>query len=71
MISVLTFNKGGKMEELKKLLESHDWYYMYSDDSRSYNKGRDSNDKIKQLVAEIGKEADKLYKESAPEGYWG
>ena len=54
--------KRTKMKELERQLKSHDWYYMYSDDGRAYGKGRDSNDKIHQLVKDIGDDGKKLYK---------
>ena len=31
---------GNLMEELHKLLEDHDFYYVYSDDGRVYDKGK-------------------------------
>lgn len=41
------------MEELKKMLESHDWFYMYAE-GNAYNKGREErkaiNDKIDELI---------------------
>ena len=41
------------MEELKKMLENHDWFYMYAD-GNGYIKGREErkaiNDKIDELI---------------------
>ena len=54
--------KGTKIKELERLLKSHDWTYMYSDDRRYYDKGRDSSDKIHKLVTDIGDDGKKLYK---------
>ncbi|MCL0046286.1 hypothetical protein M1N16_08720 [Nitrospinaceae bacterium] len=55
------------MIQLEKLLKSHDYYFIYSDDSRSYNKGRDEQEEIERLVKEIDtadgkKDALKLYR---------
>ena len=54
--------KKTKMVELEKLLKSHDWYFTFSDDSRSYRKGQEQLSKIKRLVDFIGKDGMKLYK---------
>ena len=32
-----------QIEELHKLLEDHDFYYVYSDDGRVYDKGKASH----------------------------
>jgi hypothetical protein len=47
---------------LKKLLSNFDKYFHYSDDPRSYRKGKDQQDEIEKLVSEIGKEGKKIYK---------
>ena len=52
-----------QIEELHKLLEDHDFYYVYSDDSRVYNKGKVSQEKINILVETIGSEGQKLYRQ--------
>lgn len=49
--------------ELQKMLSSHDWYYMYSDDNRAWERGIDSEKKILDLVKKLGSEAEKLYKD--------
>jgi hypothetical protein len=54
--------KKKKMIELETLLKSHDWFYFYSDDSRSYRKGDEEHSKIRRLVDFIGKDGKKLYK---------
>ena len=41
------------MVQLEKLLKSHDYYFVYADDSRSYNKGRDEQEEIEKLVKKI------------------
>ena len=51
-----------KMRELEKLLKSHDYYFMFSDDSRSYKRGQDSSDRIEKLAHEIGPDGLKLYR---------
>ncbi len=47
---------------LKKLLSNFDKYYVYSDDSRAYRKGKEQQDEIEKLVKEIGKDGSKIYK---------
>jgi hypothetical protein len=54
--------KKKKMIELETLLKSFDWFYFYSDDSRSYRKGDEEQSKIRRLVDFIGKDGMKLYK---------
>jgi hypothetical protein len=51
-----------KMRELDKLLKAHDYYYVYSDDSRAYRKGKESQDRIEALVKDIGPSGLKLYR---------
>lgn len=34
----------------KQLLAVHDWYYSFSDDSRSYNRGLEEERQLKQLA---------------------
>ena len=52
-----------QIEELHKLLEDHDYYYVYSDDSKVYNKGRESQNNIEALIKTIGPEGKKLYEQ--------
>ncbi len=40
--------------ELEELLENHDWYYLYSDDNRVYQKGQSERDRIDELVKKLG-----------------
>ncbi len=54
--------KKKKMIELETLLKSHDWFYFYSDDSRSYRKGDEEHSKIRRLVDFIGRDGMKLFK---------
>ena len=52
-----------QIEELHKLLEAHDFYYVYSDDGRVYDKGKASQEKIDALVKETGSNGKWLYKQ--------
>jgi len=52
-----------QIEELQKLLEDHDFYYVYSDDGRVYDKGKASQEKIDALVKETGSNGKWLYKQ--------
>ena len=51
------------IEELHNILENHDFYYVYSDDSKIYDKGKASQDKIDALIEKIGNEGRKLYQQ--------
>jgi hypothetical protein len=59
------------MEELKKLLSCHDWYYQYSDDFRKWTWGRDNENQIRSYLNELNhsNEAKALYNEYAPDKY--
>ena len=37
---------GNYLDTLERLLKNHDWYYMYSDDSRAYESGADERNGI-------------------------
>ncbi len=52
-----------QIEELHKLLKDHDFYYVYSDDGRVYDKGKASQEKIDALVKETGSNGEWLYKQ--------
>jgi len=52
-----------QIEELQKLLEAHDFYYVYSDDGRVYDKGKASQEKIDVLIKEIGSIGKKMYQQ--------
>ena len=52
-----------QIEELQKLLEAHDFYYVYSDDGRVYDKGKASQEKIDALIKDIGSEGKRLYEQ--------
>ena len=52
-----------QIEKLQRLLETHDFYYVYSDDGRVYDKGKASQDKIDVLIEDIGSEGKKMYQQ--------
>ena len=51
------------LQDLKKLLSTHDYYYSYSDDHDSYKKGSDELLEIQSLIRELGKPGEDLYEE--------
>ena len=55
-----------KLQQLEELLQTHDWYYMMSDDNRYYKQGRKSFEAIWKLMDELKNngyfnEAENLY----------
>jgi hypothetical protein len=55
------------MQQLEKALQSHDWYYMMSDDHRWYKRGSEQAQHIRNLIVKLkdagkGDEAEALYK---------
>ena len=48
---------------LKRLLKDFDFHYTRSDDRRSYQRGKEQQDKIEKLVKEIGKDGLKIWKD--------
>lgn len=54
-------NEGGDLETLKNLLNTHDWFYTFSDDPRVYSKGTKEIDTIKNLAKQLGDEGIKMY----------
>ena len=50
-----------KLKELEKKLKAFDYLFFYSDDSRSYKRGKQQEDEIKKLIDEIGPEGKKRY----------
>ena len=55
------------MQQLEKALQSHDWYYMMSDDHRWYTRGSEQARNIRNLIVKLkdagkGDEAEALYK---------
>ena len=55
--------KRKKMKELEQKLKSHDYYFVYSDDMRSYKKGQKEQDEINKLINLLGDEGVSLYKQ--------
>lgn len=45
------------MIEYKKLLASHDWYYMYSDDHSVYRRGEAAQNRLVSMRLEIDRDA--------------
>ena len=55
------------MAKLEKALQTHDWYYMMSDDHRYYTRGSEEARNIHNLITKLkeagqGEEAEALYK---------
>ena len=42
-----------KLKRLEELLQTHDWYYMMSDDNYWYKQGRKSYEEIWKLMNEL------------------
>ena len=53
-----------ELEEYQKLLDTHDWYYQYSDDYRWYKKGQAERDRLRAL-AETSEEFKAAYQNAA------
>ena len=61
------------LDFLEKVLKSHDWYYVYSDDYRVYAKGQQESIEVSRLMREaldagFGEEAALLYNNISPHG---
>ena len=54
--------KSTKTILLKRLLKDFDFHYTRSDDRRSYQRGKEQEEKIEKLVKEIGKDGMKIYR---------
>jgi hypothetical protein len=51
-----------KLKRLEELLQTHDWYYMMSDDNYWYKQGRKSYEEIWKLMDELNcTESENLY----------
>lgn len=55
--------KDKKMVELERLLKSHDWFYSFSSDQRSWKNGKKESENIRNLVNLIGDDGMSLYKQ--------
>lgn len=56
-----TINELPSLNEFYKLLEKHDWFYDYSDDSRVWRKGQQSMSVIRSAVESGPKEYKELF----------
>jgi hypothetical protein len=52
------------LEEFKKLLEEHDWFYMMSDDNRVYRAGNTNEWKLKEFARANGDDFKRAYNEA-------
>lgn len=50
------------LQDYYDLLEQHDWYYIFSDDHKVYEKGKSNQDKLVDLAEENGPKFKELYK---------
>ena len=50
-----------KLRDLEGILRNHDFWGSMTDDSRVYRKYREAEDKIHQVIKDVGDEARKLY----------
>ena len=48
---------------LMRVLKTHDWYYMMSDDENAYRRGRKNEKAIYNMVVELGEPALAVYNE--------
>lgn len=48
--------KRTSLVEYYEMLEKHDWYYMFSDDSTVYNKGHAARNSLNSIAAKGGQE---------------
>ena len=62
------------LDELKVMLERHDWFYSYSDDHRYYKKGKASHDNIMEAISTLSdkgleSECKELYNALSPDDF--
>ena len=50
-----------KLRDLEGILRNHDFWGSMTDDSRVYRKYREAEDKIHQIIKDVGDDARKLY----------
>ena len=50
-----------KKQRLNQLLESHDWHYQRTEDSRVYKRGSEERAEIMNLVSELKSDGDYLF----------
>jgi hypothetical protein len=63
------------LETFKSMLETHDWFYSYSDDHRYYKRGRDQRALINKALDELTeqgleREAKDLFNEVSPDDFY-
>lgn len=56
-----TNNNNDALEKLHEELVKHDWFYMYSDDSNSYEAGRKNSNMLSQMAKEAGPKGELLF----------
>ena len=64
-----------QLTELKEMLNSHDWYYSYSDDQRYYKRGMVERERIEAEIERLSAkgfraEACALYNELKPADFF-
>jgi hypothetical protein len=62
------------LETFKSMLETHDWFYSYSDDHRYYTRGSDQRALINKALDELTeqgleREAKDLFNEVSPDDF--
>ena len=62
------------LETFKSMLETHDWFYTYSDDHRYYTRGSDQRALINKALDELTeqgleREAKDLFNEVSPDDF--
>ena len=62
------------LEKYEQLLRTHDWFYMYSDDSRYYDRGKKESMALRLALTELEnqglyEEAKELFNEISPDGF--
>ena len=55
-----------EIEEYKRLLKAHDWYYSYSDDHRVYVRGEEQYAKLRELMSKLDPDG-KIWKQYSPD----
>jgi len=63
------------LETFKSMLETHDWFYSYSDDHRYYKRGSDQRALINKALDELTeqgleREAKDLFNEVSPDDFY-
>ena len=66
--------EGMTLEKYESLLRTHDWYYMYSDDARYYDKGKKESLALRLALTELEnqglyEEAKQLFNDISPSDF--